>query len=80
MFTTNNQFVIIALLTNQQEENKMFYQTLEQSLKTKKVKIISVESYEHKGTSRNWVKVMKANGKKVFRVTQYSNGTFSEAV
>jgi hypothetical protein len=61
-------------------KNKMTYQTLEQALKTKAVKIISVEAYEHNGQARNWIKVMKANGKKVFRVAQYSNGRFSEAV
>tara|TARA_R110002126_G_scaffold248868_1_gene391649 strand:- start:306 stop:482 length:177 start_codon:yes stop_codon:yes gene_type:complete len=58
----------------------MTYQTLEQSLKTKSVKVINVEAFEHNGQTRSWIKVMKANGKKVFRVTQYSNGLFSEAV
>jgi hypothetical protein len=58
----------------------MTYQTLEQALKTKSVKVISVEAYEHNGQARNWIKVMKSNGKKVFRVAQYSNGRFSEAV
>ena len=57
----------------------MTYQTLEQSLKTKAVKVISIEDYEHKGHARKSIKVMKANGKKVFRVVQYSNGLFSEA-
>ena len=58
----------------------MTYQTLEQALKAKEVKIISVENYRYNGESRKWIKATKANGKKVVRVVQYSNGRFSGAV
>lgn len=58
----------------------MTYVTLELSLKTKSVVVISSESYEHKGEKRNWIKARKSNGKKVFSVAQYANGQFSEAV
>ena len=71
----------VVLLTYQQRNgiNKMTYQTLEQALKTKKAIIISLESYDHKGEKRNWIKARKSNGKKVFSVAQYGNGMFSEA-
>ena len=72
------QFSIITSTTTQRNKN-MTYQTLEQSLKTKSVVIISSESYDHKGEKRNWIKARKANGKKVFSVAQYGNGMFSEA-
>ena len=58
----------------------MSYQTLEQALQTNAVVVISSESYEHKGETRNWIKVRKANGKKVFSVAQYGNGLFSKGV
>jgi hypothetical protein len=57
----------------------MTYETLEQALKTKLAVIISTESYDHKGNTRNWIKARKANGKKVFSIAQYENGRFSEA-
>ena len=54
--------------------------TLEQALKTKKVNVISIEEYEHKGVKRNWIKATKGNGKVVYRVAQYANGLYSKAV
>ena len=76
----------MLLLTRQnlekpRKENIMsFFNTLESALKTNKVVVISVETYDHKGSERKWIKVRKSNGKKVYRVAQYSNGLFSEAV
>ncbi len=56
------------------------FKTLEQSLKTKEVVIISQENYEHKGEARKWIKARKANGKKIFSVAKYGNGMYSEGV
>ena len=55
------------------------FKTLEESLKTKAVVVISIKEYEHKGEKRNWIKVRKSNGRKVFTVAQYENGLYSEA-
>jgi hypothetical protein len=56
------------------------YQSLEQAMNTKAAVVISTVSFDHKGSTRNWIKVRKANGKKEFRVTQYENGLYSSAV
>jgi len=58
----------------------MTYQTLEQALKTKKAVVISSRDYEHKGVQRKAIKARKANGKRVYYVTQYENSRYSIAV
>ena len=49
-------------------------------MKTKEVVVISIKDFEYKGVSRKSIKARKAKGKRVYYVTQYENGTFSEAV
>lgn len=56
------------------------FKTIEQALKTKAAKIISVSNYNHNGQDRKIIKACKAKGKKVFMVVQYENGLFSSAV
>jgi Holliday junction resolvasome RuvABC endonuclease subunit len=74
------QFAIMYVLKQTKQRNKMLYQTLEQSLKTKSVVILSSENYNHKGNDRKSLKVRKLRGAKVFTVIQYENSLFSEAV
>ena len=56
------------------------FKTLEQSLGTKNVIILSSKVFDYKGTTRTWIKAKKLNGKKIFSIAQYSNGLFSTAV
>jgi hypothetical protein len=55
------------------------YNTIEQSLNTKKVNIISVKNVEINGNTPKMISVQKANGKKSFLVVQYENGLYSSA-
>ena len=56
------------------------YPTLEQAMKTKKAVVLSTEDFQHQGQLRKSIRARKAQGKRVYYVTQYENGLFSEAV
>ena len=56
------------------------YETLEESMKTKKAIIISIEEYEHEGEKRQWIKARKSKGKNVYMVARYADGRYSSAV
>lgn len=43
-------------------------------------KIIKAEAYKHIGKDRKSFDLTKMNGKKVFNVIQYENGSFSSVI
>lgn len=56
------------------------FETLEQSLETKKAVIVDATEFDHKGKQRQSLRVKKANGKKIYMVVRYENGRYSTAI
>ena len=57
------------------------FETLEQALKTKTTAVIvKIRDFDHKGKARKAIQAKKARGNRIYYVTQYENGRFSEAV
>jgi len=55
------------------------YNTLNESLKTKKSEILNVRILNVKGNNRKIITAKKANGKRTYSIVQYENGQFSTA-
>lgn len=55
------------------------YNTLNESLKTKKSEIVKVRIANVNGNIRKLITAKKANGKRTYSVIQFENGQFSTA-
>lgn len=56
------------------------YATIDNAMKSSNPVIVSTREFSHKGNDRKMHRVRKANGKKVYMVVEYENGTFSSPV
>jgi hypothetical protein len=56
------------------------FNTIEASLKTNKAIIVKSKNFNYNGLNRVSLTVQKANGKRLYNVVQYENGSFSSAV
>lgn len=55
------------------------FATIEEALQTKKVTIVAERDYCYCGLNRTMIKARRANGKKVYMIIKYENGTYSSA-
>jgi hypothetical protein len=56
------------------------FNTIEAALKTNKAIIVKSKNFNFNGLNRVSLTVQKANGKRLYNVVQYENGSFSSAV